>query len=130
VVLDTLFDVGAAALTEFALLVALAGPALLGARFRLGRPLDRRETLGYLFDVLVTTAALGGAFGVAWLVVTGAFDVGRLPGLAAAALGVLACYLTACWLAYAGTFREGPSPLGRLTRTSTSAGTDGDDRPG
>jgi hypothetical protein len=105
----------ASALRSFAPLLALAAPAYLGARVAQGRPLARRETCAYLFDVTVYSAVLGGTLGVACLVVFDATSVGRDLALVVAGVGGLGAYALACWAAYVGTFRgSAPSLLGRL----------------
>jgi hypothetical protein len=105
----------AGTLGRHAPLFALVVPAYLGARVAQGRPLDRRETLAYLFDVTVYSAVLGGTFGVACVVIATAVPVGRQATLLLAGVGGLGVYAFACWAAYVGTFHEStPSLLGRL----------------
>lgn len=103
------------ALRSYAPILALVLPAYLGARVAQGRPLNKQETVAYLFDVTVYSFVLGGTLGVAVVVVADSVSVDRAILLAVAGAGGLGVYTLACWAAYVGTFREStPSLLGRL----------------
>jgi hypothetical protein len=103
------------ALRSYAPLLVLVVPAYLGARVAQGRPLDRRETLAYLFDVTSYSVVLGGTFGLGCVVIADAVPLGRRTALLVAGVGGVGLYALACWAAYVGTFRgSAPSLLGRL----------------
>ncbi|MFC5366196.1 hypothetical protein [Salinirubrum litoreum] len=114
-VLDVLLDVVADALRSYAPVVALVVPAYLGARIARGRPLTRRETLGYLFDVTVYSGVLGGSFGLVGLLLADAIALDRQTALVVAGVVGLVLYALVCWAAYVDTFRDSPPAfLGRL----------------
>jgi hypothetical protein len=114
-VLDVLLDVLSEALRSYAPFVALVVPAYLGARIAQGRSLTRRETLGYLFDVTIYSAVLGGTVGLVGLLLVDAIALGRETVLLVGGVVGLVLYALVCWAAYVGTFRESsPAFLGRL----------------
>lgn len=110
-VLDVLAD----ALRSYAAVVVLVVPASLAARVAAGRPLTRRETLGYLFDVTVYAVVLGGIGSLVGLLLVDATVLGGRPALIVGGVVGLGLYGLACWAAYVGTFRDSmPAVLRRL----------------
>jgi hypothetical protein len=106
-VLDVLVE----ALRGYAPVVAPVVPAYLGARIAVGRPLTRRETLSYLFDVTVYSFVLGGIGGLVGLLLVDVTALGGQTVLVVGGLVGLALYVLVCWAAYVDTFRESPPAL-------------------